>query len=126
MTQKSKFNTEMFRQRRKRLDNPTPAEESLRRELRERGIRYEREAPMFSRYFADFFFRDARVAVEVDGPCHAKRKEQDRKRDEPIASRNIVVLRFTNEEVISEPSSVVDRIVKKIEERGSQRINPHP
>ncbi len=52
------------------------------------------------------------LAVEVDGGSHSSRKvmERDARKDAFLASRGWTVLRFTNQEVLSSLSTVLERI----------------
>ncbi|MGW0454029.1 endonuclease domain-containing protein [Gordonia sputi] len=57
----------------------------------------------------DVLWPDARVIVEVDGPDHrrADKYARDRRRDNMLQRHGYVVLRYTNEQVLGDTSSVV-------------------
>ncbi len=57
-----------------------------------------------------------RIAIELDGACHAKTIESDRKRDEKLAHLGVQVLRFENQDVFTDMDSVLASIQKKLSE----------
>lgn len=63
-------------------------------------LRSEQIGFAFSRQFRtgdfvlDFYCRELRVAIEIDGQIHALRKTKDEVRDEWLAHQQIYVLRF--------------------------------
>jgi very-short-patch-repair endonuclease len=59
---------------------------------------------------ADFYCPAAKLAVEVDGNVHEGQQEADRQRQEEIERLGIILLRFTNEEVLNGPQDVLTRI----------------
>jgi very-short-patch-repair endonuclease len=98
--------SEQQRQRAKHLRRAmTRAEVLLWRYLKAHhldGISFRRQAPM-GRYVVDFVCHTAHVIVELDGETHDfdARQQSDAVRDAWLASRGYVVLRFTNEQVLS-------------------------
>ena len=50
------------------------------------------------------------LVVEVDGDVHAGRKAYDTSRDEHLRGRGLIVVRFTNEEVMRETAAVLERL----------------
>ena len=68
-------------------------------------------------YIADFWCPFAGLVVEVDGPFHAKRKAYDRRRDEAMAAKGILTMRFKTDEVRTNLNAVVSLIRKKVAER---------
>jgi very-short-patch-repair endonuclease len=90
----------------------TPAESRLWDALRGWGIgKFRRQHPI-ERFILDFYCPAARLCVEVDGGIHddAEQRERDRARGEFLAARSIRVLRFRNEEVLSDTRAVLRRI----------------
>ena len=75
------------------------------------GLKFRRQYAI-GRYIADFYCIEERLAIDLDGKIHEinDRKEYDLIRQEEIESRNIVVLRFTNEEV----KNNINEVIKKI------------
>ena len=91
----------------------TPAERWLCVALRRNqlvGLHF-RRSQIVDGFVADFFCTAAGLVVEVDGPIHDDRPEYDAERDRAIAARNLHVLRVTNDEVFSDLSAVLGRIL---------------
>jgi len=68
-------------------------------------------------FILDFWIPSAGICVEVDGPCHAKRKAYDAKRDKVLAKRGILTMRFTADEVRNNLPAVVALIKHKVVQR---------
>lgn len=112
--------TSSFRYRSARIRSTPAGEQPLLEELTKRNISHKREYPFFNRnrpFFVDVFFREAQLVVEIDGKEHSSKRSDDAARDEHLAMRGIAVLRFTNEEVKSDPVRVVDVIAAVIKQR---------
>lgn len=103
-------------------NTPTLAEKTLHKVLkRSKGIypagaKFRRQCLMGG-YFLDFFCLSASLAVEVDGGYHAARQEEDRLRDERLARFGIKTLRFTNAEVLADPTAVLAVIKEEVDRR---------
>jgi very-short-patch-repair endonuclease len=94
----------------------TNAENRLWDELRNRrlgGYKFRRQYGI-GRYIVDFYCSDARLVVEVDGLIHQKQIEQDKCREEEIVRRDIIVMRFTNNEIINDIETVLQKIQQRI------------
>jgi very-short-patch-repair endonuclease len=97
--------------------NQTDAEAVLWSELRDRklmGMKFKRQMPI-ENYIVDFFCAEHRLIVEVDGTQHAE-NEYDRYRDAELAKHGFKVLRFWNDDVLREITSVCDTIVAVVRE----------
>jgi very-short-patch-repair endonuclease len=72
------------------------------------GLAFRRQEPM-GRYVIDFVCHAARLVVELDGETHDfdARQHHDAVREAWLASRGYVVLRFTNEQVLSSLEGVL-------------------
>jgi very-short-patch-repair endonuclease len=72
------------------------------------GLSFRRQVPMRS-YIADFVCHEARLIVELDGESHdfESRQRHDERRDAWFVSQGYLVLRFTNDDVLSELEGVV-------------------
>jgi 5-methyltetrahydrofolate--homocysteine methyltransferase len=100
--------TEALRMRRK----PTPAEERLWQQLRAGridGLRFRRQHPV-GRFIADFYCVRAGLIVEVDGPAHATQTESDEERTAYLRSMGLELIRFSNDEVLTNMPHVIERI----------------
>jgi very-short-patch-repair endonuclease len=68
------------------------------RTLRDEGIAVRRQHPI-GRYIADFAIMRSRVAIEIDGPLHEERRDEDKQRDDAFAVLGWRVIRFTAEDL---------------------------
>ena len=68
-------------------------------------------------YILDFWIPCVGIAVEVDGPSHAKQKSWDRKRDAVLKKKGIITMRFTNDAVKNNTAAVVAMIKAKVKQR---------
>lgn len=94
--------------------NPTPAEAALWSELRNRnleGYKFRRQHPVAG-FIPDFICLDAKLIVEVDGGYHSEHEQQqyDEARTAWLKEHHYTLLRFTNEEVMSDIQSVIQKI----------------
>jgi len=94
--------------------NQTPAESLLWSQLRSRqlsGFKFRRQH-IIDNYILDFYCRDAKLAIEIDGGQHAE--DENLKRDnlqtEHLNQKGIQVLRFWNDDVLKHLDEVVEEI----------------
>ena len=95
--------------------NQTDAEKKLWYALRNRqicGLKFVRQEPV-GRYTCDFICRERLIVIEVDGGQHADSK-QDAVRDQYLRERAYRVLRFWNNEILSNLNGVLESIVSQI------------
>lgn len=98
----------------------TPAEVALWQQLQGRkilGVRFRRQKPALG-FIPDFSCAKPKLCIEVDGGYHLEpaQQEYDARRDEIFRYRNYVVLRFTNEQVLTDMESVLDQIRYTVQE----------
>ncbi|MBO9368492.1 MAG: DUF559 domain-containing protein, partial [Chloroflexi bacterium] len=88
--------------------NPTPAEDALWQHLRlnQLGVKFRRQHAI-GPFIVDFYAREARLIIEVDGPIHEKQKEYDEMRQAYLESLGYRVVRFTNEQVLQNMDAVL-------------------
>jgi len=94
----------------------TRAETLLWRYIKARridGLLFRRQVPMH-KYIADFVCHSHRLIVELDGETHdfECRIQRDAERDAWFVSEGYTVLRFTNEEVLTNLNGVIEGIRK--------------
>ncbi|MCU0772317.1 MAG: DUF559 domain-containing protein [Verrucomicrobia bacterium] len=65
-------------------------------------------------WLVDFYCHEARLVVEFDGPVHEDRKEKDATRDKYLRSLGNTVLRFKNEQFVSDPQKVLEAIAAEL------------
>ena len=68
------------------------------------------------RYIVDLVCLEARLVIEVDGGQHAEQTGHDELRDKWLASQGFRVLRFWNHDVLRETDSVVEKIMRVLNE----------
>jgi very-short-patch-repair endonuclease len=93
---------------------PTRSEMRLWAELRNRkllGFKFRRQHP-FNVLVLDFFCNEASLAIEVDGNVHAdiSQRERDAGRTMLLNKYGITELRFSNDEVESRMTEVLEKI----------------
>lgn len=91
----------------------TAAEQALWEALRDRkvgGLRFRAQHPV-GRFILDFCCPARKLAVELDGSVHENQKEEDAARTAHLRVYGYHVLRFQNEEVLTDLASVTARIL---------------
>ena len=104
-------------------NNMTDAEQRLWRFLRRKQMsdfKFRRQHP-FGDYIIDFVCLEVMLAVEVDGGQHNAQQAEDTARTEYLKRAGFRVLRFWNNEVLSEINSVTAVIWRALQE-----LNPTP
>ncbi|MGO8671666.1 MAG: endonuclease domain-containing protein [Capsulimonadaceae bacterium] len=99
----------------------TPAEAVLWARLRGRqvgGMKFRRQYGV-GYYVPDFYCPEAKTAIEIDGYSHTFEVtwESDEQRQRYLESAGIMVLRFTNQEVMTNPDAVILQIAAAVEAR---------
>jgi very-short-patch-repair endonuclease len=95
---------------------PTPEEKKLWQRLRGNrlhGLHFRRQQ-IIDGFIVDFYCHAAALVIEVDGPVHKGRLDQDFYRDTALRARGLHVLRVTNDEVRDDVEAVVQRILLAI------------
>jgi adenine-specific DNA-methyltransferase len=96
----------------------------LLRSRRLAGYKFRRQHPV-GPYFLDFYWVEARVAVELDGSGHGfpERRRLDETRDRYLAERGIVLKRFWNHSLknLEGHRMVIENLWRLLQERA-----PHP
>lgn len=94
--------------------NMTDAERALWRVLRDRkdGYRFRRQEPI-DHYIVDFVCFKARLVIELDGGQHSE-SAADKQRDGHLISHGFRVLRFWNNDVLSNFDAVHQNILEAL------------
>jgi len=95
---------------------PTETEEKLWRFLRSGqlgGFKFRRQHAI-DRYIVDFYCRAAKLVVEVDGPIHDRTDEEDWIREQYLEGQGLRVLRFRNEQVLTDLAAVLSAIANAV------------
>lgn len=89
--------------------NPTDCERLLWLHLRAgrlQGFKFKRQQPLGD-YIVDFVCFQTRVIVEADGGQHADQTEYDMRRDNWLTSQGFRVLRFWNNDILTNTEGVL-------------------
>ena len=114
--------TKLARQLRKRS---TPAEKVFWSNVRNRRfmeqkfnrqyvIRYNLDSAHALSYIVDFYCHVQRLVVEIDGGIHNSQVESDLLRERHLKELGYQIIRFRNEEVLFNWSSVRDKLEDKL------------
>jgi very-short-patch-repair endonuclease len=94
----------------------TDAERVLWREVRAHrfsGFKFKRQEPL-GVYVVDFVCYEARLIIELDGGHHANQQEADAERTRWLESSGFRVVRFWNNDVLSNIAGVMQEIKRQI------------
>lgn len=96
--------------------NLTDAEKFLWQRMRNRelsGFKFRRQHPI-GPYIVDFVCIEKRIIIEVDGGQHAENTELDTQRSKYLQERGNRILRFWDNEVLKEGTTVLDVILSSL------------
>jgi very-short-patch-repair endonuclease len=101
--------------------NQTDAERILWYQLRARrlnGLRFRRQFPI-GNFIADFCCKEYQLVIELDGGQHAEPRiiKNDDRRTQLIENRGYKVLRFWNNEVLTNMDGVLESILDTVAQR---------
>jgi very-short-patch-repair endonuclease len=102
---------------RKMRREPTDAEAAMWRLLRDRRLalfKFRRQVP-FQSYILDFVCFEKRIIIEIDGSQHAA-SERDVARDAVLTAEGFRIVRYWNNDVLQQPSAVLEDIFAKLGE----------
>ena len=77
------------------------------------GYKFRRQQPI-GRYIVDFFCPESKLVVELDGGQHASQIQADQRRTDFLAKAGYRVLRFWDNEVLSETEAVMQKIMNEL------------
>lgn len=98
--------------------NMTPAEKILWQHLRAKrfkSLKFRRQQ-IIEGFIVDFYCHSLGLVIEVDGKIHDQQKDYDLERDKIITAKGLMILRFTNQQVIENIELVLKTIAQKIED----------
>jgi very-short-patch-repair endonuclease len=90
-----------------------------------RGIDFSCQYPLRYSFILDFAFPDAKLAIEVDGEhwhSSSKDRRRDRIKDKVLKKAGWEVIRFSENEVLSNCSGCVDKIERTVSELKRKRF----
>ena len=91
----------------------TPSEKQLWQHLRASklgGLHFRRQQ-VIEGFIVDFFCHAAKLVVELDGAVHNEQREYDAERDQILAARGLLLLRFPNSSLEPDIQVVLDKIL---------------
>ncbi len=74
-----------------------------------RGFDFDRQKPI-DNYIVDFYCKDLKLAIEIDGESHYGKEYKDEKRDKRLKEFGIIVLRFDDLDVRYKLEQVLEKI----------------
>ena len=98
----------------------TDAEKILWSFLRDNqlGVKFRRQFPI-GKYVLDFYTHEAKLNIEVDGAQHYSDEgtRNDEERDSDLEQQGIMVLRYSNAEVMEQTDALADDILEEVRAR---------
>ena len=98
----------------------TLGEVALWREIKGKklGVRFSRQIPI-DRYIVDFYCKDLKLVIEIDGAIHFKEghQEKDKIRQDRLESLGVHnLIRFSDLDVKNNLRSVLEELMEKVEQ----------
>ena len=93
-------------------NKPTEAENVLWQQLRNQqisGFIFRRQFTI-ERFIVDFYCPRRRLVIEIDGSIHQYQQDEDAVRQAFIEEQGLRLLRFSNDDVINNPETVIKQI----------------
>ena len=106
--------TEQKEYRKALRNNMTPAEATLWRALKGRGVggmKFRRQQSI-GPFILDFYCPEHLLGIELDGTSHDYKYEYDEQRTEYLLRQGIRILRFSNQQVFTSLQGVLAEIVR--------------
>ena len=96
-------------------ENMTLAEKKLWQRLSKNqlGVRFKAQHPI-DIFIVDFYCHKLKLVIEVDGLIHKEQKDYDEGREMELENLGLMVVRFTNEDIIHDIENVILKIKKVI------------
>ena len=94
---------------------PPDAEAAMWRLLRDRRLsayKFRRQVPI-ENYILDFVCFDKQLVIEIDGSQHAE-SQRDAARDTVLSAEGFAIARYWNNDVLQQPTSVLEDILAKL------------
>ena len=125
----AKANDKEYKEYRKALrSNMTPAEATLWRALKGRGVggmKFRRQQGI-GPFILDFYCPEHRLGIELDGDSHDYKYEYDEERTEYLRQQGIRIIRFSNQQVFTSIQGVVSEILNVVNEIRDPTPSPSP
>lgn len=72
-------------------------------------MKFRRQHPLYN-FITDFYCRELKIIIEIDGYVHKYQFARDEMRDRFFEKYGYTILRFNNEEVLNDLNNVIQRI----------------
>jgi very-short-patch-repair endonuclease len=95
--------------------NMTPSEKKLWQALKGKqldGLKFRAQHPV-GRFILDFYCPACKLVVELDGGVHDAQANYDQIREQHLRDYGYRIIRFRNQEVLDDLSSVLEHIAEK-------------
>ena len=123
------YNPALVALARAKRSKPTPAEKAMwltilrRRQLV--GFKFLRQKPIDG-YIVDFYCAALGLVIEIDGNSHADKADYDAERTRILNTYGLWVIRYTNDDVLQNPSGVYQTLIEQIQQRLGMDVCPLP
>ena len=113
------YNKNLKENARKLRNNSTKAEiilwNKLLKKRQLRGYQFLRQRPIHN-FIVDFFCKDLKLVIEVDGEIHRFQKQKDKKREDQIKDSGYTIIRFSNGDILYEFINVIRTLENFVDE----------
>ncbi len=99
-------------------NNQTPAEKSIWQFLKRDATQYRflRQKPI-DHFIVDFYCSQLLLAIEIDGSYHEEKIDYDQQRSDKLATYGIKVIRYTNQQVLTDFDNTKKDLMNRLAER---------
>ena len=89
------------------------------------GFKFLRQKPIDG-YIVDFYCAALGLVIEIDGNSHADKADYDAERTRILNTYGLWVIRYTNNDVLQNPSGVYQTLIEQIQQRLGMDVCPLP
>ena len=111
------YNPILVEKARENRKNQTEAENKIWNEVLKnkqfKNYKFLRQKPL-DNFIADFYCAELMLVIEVDGDYHKREKEYDMLRSKRLGEFGVRVVRFSNNEIMSNIKNVMKQLEKEI------------
>jgi len=89
------------------------------------GVKFRRQYSI-EKYVLDFYCPEYRIAIEADGGQHFEKEglQKDQERTKRLESLNVRMMRFTNQEILTNIEGVYEVILRAVDEIRDKTPSP--
>lgn len=124
------YNKELKQFARNLRNNSTLAEvilwDKLLKQKQLKGYPFLRQRPI-GNYIVDFFCKDLKMIIELDGEIHRFQQTKDKQREEELKRMGYNIIRFQNNEILNNLYNVritLELYIEELEEGKKNNITP--